>query len=106
MSLDRATADLAVLCLAPKDTQLAALADLLRQAVRKQLQAMEACMLAQGRMCDLRALHFQPPGWAHPITLIYPWPAGSGKVYPPHLLYSALTLQMLCFPHVTTHTRW
>lgn len=84
------------MCLAPKDLAVSELANLLRRALRKQLQAMQACMTAQGRVCDLRALHFQPPGWPHPITLIYPWPEGSGKVCTLSRRYSANSQQKLC----------
>jgi hypothetical protein len=82
VSLDAAPAYLDVLCLAPKALPASELpARVLRPALRAQLGAMQQAMIAQGALCTLRALHFLPPGWAHPLTLVYPLGLhGAGKV--------------------------
>lgn len=41
---------------------------------------MRAAMLEEGCVCNLKALHFQPSPWPHPVTVIYPLQASAGKV--------------------------
>lgn len=81
MSVDTARADLDVLCLVPRSTPLSDLPNkFIRPAVRRQLAAMRAAMLEEGCVCNLKALHFQPSPWPHPVTVIYPLQASAGKV--------------------------
>jgi hypothetical protein len=82
VSLDRAVAALDVLCMVPQPTTASSLGDALRAAIRKQLRAMQVVMVAEERVCDVRALHFQPPGWPHAVTIVYPLHSGSGKASP------------------------
>ncbi len=82
--MDTASADLDFLCLVPRGVPISELPDVvIRPAVRRQLAAMRAAMLGEGCVCNLRALHFQPPSWPHPVTVVYPLHASAGKVSPP-----------------------
>lgn len=83
--MDTALLHLDVLCLAPKSLPASQLPDVaLRPALRMQLATMRQAMISQGALCTLRALHFLPPGWHHPLTLVYPLGlGGSGKVGSP-----------------------
>jgi hypothetical protein len=81
VSVDTARADLDVLCLVPRSTPLCDLPNrVIKPAVRRQLAAMRAAMLEEGCVCNLKALHFQPSPWPHPVTVIYPLQASAGKV--------------------------
>ena len=81
MSVDTASVAVDILCLVPRSTPLSELPDShIRPALRRHLAAMCAAMLAEGCMCNLKALHFQPPSWPHPVTVIYPLQASAGKV--------------------------
>lgn len=81
VSVDRASADVDVLCLVPRGLCISELPEkVIRPALRRQLAAMRAAMLEEGSVCDIRALHFQPPPWPHPVTVIYPLQAAAGKV--------------------------
>ncbi|BDA47543.1 probable Ufm1-specific protease 2 at C-terminar half [Coccomyxa sp. Obi] len=80
VSMDVASASVDVLCLVPRSLPISELPDrFIRSALRKQLAAMRAAMLEEGCMCNLKALHFQPPSWVHPITILYPLQASAGK---------------------------
>ena len=80
MPLKTVAAHLDVLCLARRALPASELPDrVLRPALRAQLAGMRRAAL--GALCTLRALHFLPPGWPHPLTLIYPLGlAGEGQV--------------------------
>ena len=80
--MDTALVHLDVLCLAPTTLPAAQLPEMaLRPALRAQLAAMRQTAVSRGALCTLRALHFLPPGWQHPLTLPYPLGLGaSGKV--------------------------
>ena len=72
-----------VLMLAPSSLAAAALeAEVVRPAIEAQLERFrDALSQEDGPPCDQKALHFQPPGWPHPLTVIYPLRAdGAGKV--------------------------
>ena len=47
-------------------------------AIAAQLDVFELMLSRQGQLCDLRAFHFQPPGWPHPLTVTYPMRSGGG----------------------------
>ena len=87
MALETVVAHVDVLCLAPRTLPASELAEqVLRPALRAQLAAMRRAMTALDAPCTLRALHFLPPGWPHPLTLIYPLGlAGAGQVC--HMLH-------------------
>ena len=68
-----------VLMLAPGKLPTAALEQrVVQPAVAAQLDAFELMLSGEGQLCDLRAFHFQPPGWPHPLTVIYPMRSGGG----------------------------
>lgn len=81
VSMDVASASVDVLCLAPRSLPILELPDnFIRPALKRQLAAMRAAMLEEGCTCNLKALHFQPPSWVHPLTILYPLQASAGKV--------------------------
>ena len=76
-----------VLMLAPGNLPTASLEQqIVQPAVAAQLDAFELMLSQEEQLCDLKAFHFQPPGWPHPLTVIYPVRrrSGAGKV---RLLY-------------------
>ena len=67
------------LMLAPGTLPTASLEQqVVQPAVAAQLAAFERMLSREEQLCDLRAFHFQPPGWPHPLTVIYPMRSGSG----------------------------
>lgn len=79
--MDVASASVDVLCLVPRDLPILELPDrFIRPALKRQLVAMRAAMLEEGCVCNLKALHFQPPSWAHPVTILYPLHLSARKV--------------------------
>jgi hypothetical protein len=67
------TLGLDVLVFAPDTMPLPQLSQqLLIPALKQQLATMAKQLLAQPELLPVRAFHFQPPQWAHPITVCYP----------------------------------
>ena len=91
MSVQTVNLSLDVLLLAPNSLPAASLGPLTQTAAHAQLDRFQLMLLKDdGPLCDLRALHFQPPGWPHPLTVIHPLRGGgAGKV-------SALPLKGSC----------
>lgn len=92
LPLQQVKLSLDVLMFAPSSLAAASLeTEVVRPAVTAQLERFrEALSQDEQPLCDHKALHFQPPGWPHPLTVIYPLRAdGAGKVSqsPPVLLY-------------------
>lgn len=81
MSVQTVELSLDVLQLAPNTLPAASLGPLMQTAVHAQLDRFQRMLLeSDGPLCDLRALHFQPPGWPHQLTVIYPLRGGgAGK---------------------------
>ena len=76
--------------LAPSSLAAASLeAKVVQPAISAQLERFREALSQDAQpLCDHKALHFQPPGWPHPLTVIYPLRAdGAGKVsQPPPIL--------------------
>lgn len=81
MSVQTVKLSLDVLQLAPNSLPAASLGPLMQTAVHAQLDRFQRMLLeSDGPLCDLRALHFQPPGWPHQLTVMYPLRGGgAGK---------------------------
>ena len=64
----------------PPDTLPAASLEqgVVQPAIAAQLGAFELMLSREGQLCDLRAFHFQPSGWPHPLTVVYPMRSGGG----------------------------
>ena len=72
-----------VLVLAPRTLPAASLeAEIVRPAINAQLDHFQQALSQDDQpLCDQRALHFQPQGWPHPLTVRYPLRCGgAGKV--------------------------
>ena len=68
-----------VLMLTPGNLPTASLEQqVVQPAVAAQLDAFGLMLSQEEQLCDLRALHFQPPGWPHPLTVVYPMRSGAG----------------------------
>ena len=67
-----------VLMLAPSSLAAASLeAEVVQPAIAAQLEHFRDALTQEDQpLCDQRALHFQPPGWPHPLTVIYPLRGG------------------------------
>lgn len=79
--MDVASASVDVLCLVPRSLPIMELPEkFIRPTLKRQLAAIHAAMLEEGCTCNLKALHFQPPSWVHPVTILYPLQASAGKV--------------------------
>ena len=67
------TLGLDVLVFAPDALPLAEIPQqLLVLALKQQLTTMIGQLRSQQKLVPVAAFHFQPPGWAHPITVCYP----------------------------------
>lgn len=83
LSMQQVRLSLNVLMLAPSSLAAASLqGEVVRPAIEAQLEHFrDALCQDNGPLYDQRALHFLPPGWPHPLTVIYPLRAdGAGKV--------------------------
>ena len=79
MSVQAVGLSLDVLMLAPSTLPTASLEQrVVQPAVAAQLDAFELMLSQEEQLCDLRAFHFQPPDWPHPLTVVYPMRSGSG----------------------------
>ena len=68
-------------------------------AIAAQLDAFELMLSGERQACDLRAFHFQPPGWPHPLTVTYPMRSGGGAGKVCMLLASTLWTERLPLLH-------
>lgn len=77
LSVQTVKLSLDLLMLAPSSLPVASLeSEVVQPAINAQLDRLQRARTADGPLCEQRALHFQPQGWPHPLTIVYPLGAG------------------------------
>ena len=81
MQMQSTCLELDLLAYAPASMSLAdCAATVLKPGIKRQLDAMQSSLQACESMQPHCACHFQPPGWPHCVSLVYPFAKAHAEV--------------------------